>query len=61
MVAIASGRTEVVFHVLQAIKSVKNMTSHREILNLPAKNNKTIIQWAIESDHSVLTEVNKAV
>ena len=58
MVAIAGGRVEVVLHVLQAIKRVKDMKSHREIFNLPAKNNKTIIQWAIESDHIVLVEVS---
>ena len=59
MVAIAGGKREVVLHMLQAIKKVKDMESYREILNLPAKNNKTIIQWAIECDHTVLVEVNK--
>ena len=57
MVAIAGGKREVVLHMLQAIKKLKNLTSHRETLNLPAKNNKTIVQWAIESDHTVLVEV----
>jgi len=57
MVAIAGGKREVVLHMLQAIKKVKNLASHRETLNLLAKNNKTIIQWAIESDHTVLVEV----
>ena len=59
MVAIAGGKGEVVLHMLQAIKRVKSMKSHREILNLPAKNNKTILQWAIESDYTVLVEVSK--
>jgi len=60
MVAIAGGRIEVVLHVMQAIKRVRNLRSHKEILNLPAKNNKTIIQWAIDSDHIVLIEVSIA-
>jgi len=58
MVAITGGKIEVVLHMLQAIKKVKNLTSHRETLNLPARNNKTIVQWAIESDHAVLVEVS---
>jgi len=58
MVAIAGGRIEVVLHVLQAIKRVRNIRSHKETLRLPAKNNKTILQWAIESDHIVLIEVS---
>ena len=58
VVAIAGGKREVVLHMLQAINKVKNMT-YKEILNLPTRNNNTIIQWAIESDHTVLVEVNK--
>ncbi|XP_065890705.1 transient receptor potential cation channel subfamily A member 1 homolog isoform X2 [Dysidea avara] len=55
VVAIAGGKREVVLHMLQAINKVKNMT-YKEILNLPTRNNNTIIQWAIESDHTVLVE-----
>jgi len=57
MVAIVGKKSEVVLYMLQAIKLVKSMQSYREILNLPARNNKTIVQWAIESDHTVLVEV----
>jgi len=57
MVAIAGGKKEVLLHMLQAIKAVKSMESCKEVLNLPARTNKTVLQWAIESDHTVLVEV----
>ena len=57
MTAIIAGNIEVLLHMLKAINECENM-SFRDILSLKAKNDKTILTWAIESNHTVLIEVS---
>ena len=57
MTAIIAGNIEVLLHMLRAINEFEKM-SFRDILSLNAKNNKTILTWAIESNHIVLIEVS---
>ena len=56
MTVIAIGDIEVLLHMLKAISEAQSM-SYRDILSLNAKNNKTILTWAIESNYTVLIEV----
>jgi len=56
MTVIAVGDIEVLLHMLKAINKAQSM-SFRDILSLNAKNNKTILTWAIESNYTVLIEV----
>ena len=57
MTAIIAGNIEVLLHMLKAIHEVEKMSS-RDILSLNAKNNKTVLTWAIESNYTVLIEVS---
>ena len=57
MTAIIAGKMQVLLHMLKAINEFENM-SFRDILSLDAKNNKTILTWAIESNQTVLIEVS---
>ena len=57
MTAIMAGKIEVLLHMLKAINMHEGM-SFRDILSLDAKNNKTILTWAIEGNHTVLIEVS---
>ena len=52
-----AGKIEVLLHMLKAINKHEEM-SFRDILSLDAKNNKTILTWAIEGNHTVLIEVS---
>ena len=56
MTAIISGNLDVLLHMLKAINEAEKM-SFRDILSLNAKNNKSVLTWAIESNHTVLIEV----
>ena len=56
MTAIMGGKIEVLLHMLKAINEFEKM-SFRDILLLDAKNNKTILTWAIEGNHTLLIEV----
>ena len=60
MTAIIAGNIEVLLHMLRAINEFEKM-SFRDILSLNAKNNKTILTWAIESNHIVLIEVSVCI
>ena len=57
MTAIIAGNIEVLLHMMKAVNEVEKM-SFRDILALNAKNNKTVLTWAIESNHTVLIEVS---
>lgn len=57
MTAIIAGKIEVLLHMLKAINEFEKM-SFRDILSLDAKNNKTLLNWAIEGNHTVLIEVS---
>ena len=57
MTAIIAGKIEVLLHMLKAINEFEKM-SFRDILLLDAKNNKTLLNWAIEGNHTVLIEVS---
>lgn len=58
MTAIIAGNIEVLLQMLKAINECDKKMSFRDILSLNAKNNKTVLTWAIESDHTVLIEVS---
>ena len=60
MTAIIAGNMEVLLHILKAIKECDNM-SFRDILSLKVKNNKTILTWAIESNHTILIKVSSFI
>jgi len=57
MTAIIAGKIEVLLHMLKAINEFMKI-SFKDILSLDAKNNKTILTWAIESNHTVLIDVS---
>ena len=57
MTAIIARNIEVLLHMLKAINECENM-SFRDILSLKAKNDKTILTWAIENNHIVLIDVS---
>lgn len=57
MAAIMTGKKEALLHMLKAINEFQTM-SFRDILSMDAKNNKTILTWAIEGNHTVLIEVS---
>ena len=57
MTAIIAGKMEVLLHMLKAINEFEKM-SFRDILLLDAKNSKTLLNWAIEGNHTVLIEVS---
>lgn len=57
MTTIVAGKLDVLLHMLKAIKDVKNV-SYQDILSLSAKNNQTVLTWAIENNHTVLIEVS---
>ena len=57
MSAIIAGKMEVLLHMLKAINEFEKI-SFRDILLLDAKNNKKILNWAIEGSHTVLIEVS---
>lgn len=57
MTTIVAGKLDVLLHMLTAIKDVKN-ASYQDILSLSAKNNQTVLTWAIENNHTVLIEVS---
>ena len=57
MTAIVAGKMEVLLHMLKAINEYEKL-SFRDIISLDAKNNKTLLNWAIEGNHTVLIEVS---
>jgi len=57
MTAIIAGNVEVLLHMLRAISNTEDVPI-RDILRLPAKNNKNIFTWAIQSNHIVLINVS---
>ena len=60
MSAVIAGKMEVLLHMMKAINEYKNL-SFRDILSLDAKNNKTLLNWAIEGNHTVLIEVSTII
>ena len=60
MTAIIGGNIDVLLHMLKAINDHENM-SFRDILSLNVKNNKTILTWAIENNHTVLIKVSSCI
>ena len=60
MTAIIAGNVEVLLHMLKAINEGENIP-FRDILSLNAKNNKTILIWAIENNHTILIEVSSCI
>ena len=59
MTAIAANNFEVLLHMLKAILNRETDQSLKTILSLYAKNNKTVLEWAIESNHTSLIKVSK--
>ena len=59
MTAIAANNFEVLLHMLKAILNRETDRSLKAILSLYAKSNKTILEWAIESNHISLIKVSK--
>ena len=57
MTAIITGNMEVLLHMLKAINKCEDKP-FRDILSLNAKNNKTILTWAIENNHCALIQVS---
>ena len=57
MTAVIAGKMEVLLHMMKAINEYRKL-SFRDILSLDAKNNKTLLNWAIEGNHTVLIEVS---
>lgn len=57
MTAIMTGNKEALLHMLKAINEYQTK-SFRDILSMDAKNNKTILTWAIEGNHTILIEVS---
>lgn len=60
MTAIITGNMEVLLHMLKAINECENKP-FRDILSLNAKNNKTILTWAIENNHTILIQVSSCI
>lgn len=58
MTAIAANNSEVLLHMLKAILNREPDHSLKTILSFNAKNNKTIMVWAVESNHTSLIEVS---
>ena len=58
MTAIAANNFDVLLHMLKAILNKETDHSLKAILSLNAKSNKTIMVWAIESNHTSLIDVS---
>lgn len=61
MTAIAANNLEVLLSLLRAILNREADYSLKTILSFNARNNKTILVWAIESNYTTLIEVSETV